>query len=55
MLNIEDIDKVIQLLEQNNWDEMQAANAHYAQEVSDTRDNQTHNDNMAGEVGEGYR
>jgi len=30
MLNIEDIDKVIQLLEQNDWDESQAANAFFA-------------------------
>ena len=34
MLNIEDIDKVIQLLEQNNWDESQAASAHYAQQMA---------------------
>jgi len=31
MLNVDDIDKVITLLEQNNWDEAQAANAHFAQ------------------------
>lgn len=31
MLNIEDIDKVIKLLEENNWDESQAASAHFAQ------------------------
>jgi hypothetical protein len=31
MLNIDDIDKVISLLEQNNWDEGQAASAHFAQ------------------------
>lgn len=30
ILDIEDLDKVIQLLEQNNWDEGQAANAYYA-------------------------
>ena len=34
MLNIEDIDQVIQLLKQNNWDESQAANAFYAQQMS---------------------
>jgi hypothetical protein len=30
MLNIEDIGKVIELLEENNWDESQAASAHFA-------------------------
>jgi hypothetical protein len=30
MLDIDDLDKVIKLLEQNNWDEGQAANAFYA-------------------------
>jgi hypothetical protein len=30
MLNIEDIDRVIELLQQNDWDESQAANAHFA-------------------------
>jgi hypothetical protein len=30
MLDIEDLDKVIGLLEQNSWDEGQAANAYYA-------------------------
>ena len=31
MLNIEDLDQVIELLKQNNWDESSAANAFYAQ------------------------
>ena len=30
MLNIEDLDKVIKLLEENNWDESAAANAYMA-------------------------
>ena len=30
MLQIEDIDQVIRLLEENNWDESQAASAHMA-------------------------
>ena len=30
MLNIDDLDKVIKLLEENNWDESQAANAYMA-------------------------
>lgn len=34
MLNIEDLDKVIKLLEENNWDESQAANAYMAQQVA---------------------
>ena len=34
MLDIEDLDQVIKLLEQNNWDEGQAANAFYAQQVA---------------------
>eukprot|EP00347_Sterkiella_histriomuscorum_P016338 403353573 len=33
MLNLEDVDKIIGLLEQNNWDEAQAAIAFYAQEM----------------------
>ncbi len=34
MLDIEDLDQVIKLLEQNNWDEGQAANAYFAQQVA---------------------
>lgn len=34
MLNIEDLDRVIKLLEENNWDESQAANAYMAQQVA---------------------
>lgn len=30
ILNLEDMDLVIQLLEQNNWDESAAASAYYA-------------------------
>ena len=33
ILNIDDMDEVIRLLEENNWDESQAANAHYAQQI----------------------
>ena len=31
MLNIEDLDRVIKLLEENDWDESKAANAFMAQ------------------------
>ena len=31
MLNIDDLDRVIKLLEENNWDESLAANAYMAQ------------------------
>ncbi len=31
MLGIDDLDQVITLLKDNNWDEAQAANAHFAQ------------------------
>lgn len=34
MLNIDDLDRVIKLLEENNWDESQAANAYMAQQVA---------------------
>ena len=34
MLNIEDLDKVIKLLEDNNWDERAAANAYMAQQMA---------------------
>ena len=34
MLGIDDIDVVIRLLEQNDWDESQAANAHFAQQAA---------------------
>lgn len=34
MLQIEDIDQVIKLLQDNNWDESQAASAHMAQQMS---------------------
>ena len=34
MLNIEDLDQVIKLLEENNWDETQAASAHFAQQMA---------------------
>ena len=39
MLNIEDLDRVIKLLEENDWDESKAANAFMAQQIasSDTR------------------
>lgn len=33
MLNTEDVDKVIELLQQNNWDESAAAQAFYAREA----------------------
>ena len=34
MLNIEDISKVIELLEENGWDESQAASAFFAQQMA---------------------
>lgn len=34
MLNIDDLDQVIKLLEENNWDESQAANAYMAQQMA---------------------
>ena len=34
MLGIDDLDKVIALLKENNWDEAQAANAHFAQQMA---------------------
>lgn len=37
MLNIEDLDKVIKLLEENNWDESEAANSYMAQQMSGGR------------------
>ena len=33
MIDTDDIEKVIQLLEQNNWDESQAFSAHAAQQI----------------------
>ena len=33
MLGIDDLDQVIALLKDNNWDEAQAANAHFAQQM----------------------
>ena len=38
MLNIEDLDKVIKLLEENNWDESQAANAYMAKQMAGDMD-----------------
>lgn len=36
IINVEDVDLVIKLLEQNDWDESQAASAYMAQQVSET-------------------
>ena len=33
ILGVEDVDKVIELLQQNNWDESAAAQAFYAQQA----------------------
>ena len=33
ILNVDDVDKVIELLQQNNWDESAAAQAYYAQQA----------------------
>ena len=61
MLNIDDIDKVIQLLEQNGWDESQAANAHFAQQMAGQGDATGGNagagtgEEFKGEDGEQYR
>ncbi len=42
MLGTDDIDLVIRLLEENNWEETQAANAFFAQEYGNDRNrNQT--------------
>lgn len=47
MLDIDDMDKIIQLLEQNGWDEAQAANAHFAQQVA-SGDHAQNNEMTAG-------
>jgi len=33
ILGLDDVDKVIELLQQNNWDESQAAQAYYARQA----------------------
>ena len=33
MLGSDDVDLVLRLLQENDWDEAQAVNAHYAQQV----------------------
>ncbi|CDW77100.1 fas-associated factor 1 [Stylonychia lemnae] len=39
ILNVDDVDIVIKLLEQNNWDETTAASAFYAQQINDQQRN----------------
>ena len=52
MLGTDDIDLVIRLLEENNWEETQAANAFFAQEYGNDRNhNQTREDTQIDENG----
>jgi len=55
MLNIDDFDKIILLLEQNNWSENQAANAYYAQQMAGAGPPAQNEEMKMDENAEGYR